>query len=223
MHSFKAWLASFVIICLALFASVASAAEMWVKGTHYVELPVPVETRNTAKIEVLELFWYGCPHCYELNKLLPAWEKTLAEDVDFHLMPTMFPGWEIHANAFYAAEFLGVLDKLHQPLFDKIAVNPKAFQAIDDFKPIFVANGVSAEDYEKVFKAEGFRKISKVEEAMNSAKKRMKEYRISGVPVLIINGKYRVGAREAGSLENMLKVASFLVQKERAAKTNKAP
>lgn len=223
MRLFKAWSASLMIISLAFCASLASAAEMWVKGTHYTELAVPVETRDPSKIEVLELFWYGCPHCFEFNKLLPAWEKTLAEDVDFHLMPTMFPGWEIHANAFYAAEFLGVLDKLHQPLFDQIVAKPKNFQKVEDFKPIFVANGVSAEDYDKVFKAEGFRKISKVEEAMNTAKKRLKEYRISGVPALIVNGKYKIAAGEAGGMENMLKVASFLVQKERAEKAKKAP
>lgn len=223
MRLLKAWSVSLMIISLAFCASFASAAEMWVKGTHYTELSVPVETRDPSKIEVLELFWYGCPHCFEFNKLLPAWKKTLADDVDFHLMPTMFPGWEIHANAFYAAEFLGVLDKLHQPLFDQIVAKPKSFQKIEDFKPIFVANGVSAEDFDKVFKAEGFRKISKVEEAMNVAKKRLREYRISGVPALIVNGKYKISAGEAGGMENMLKVASFLVQKERAEKAKKAP
>ncbi len=209
---------------MAVLSQAAIAQEMWEKGEHYKELPFPVKTRDASKIEVVEVFWYGCPHCYEFNNdYLPGWKKQMAEDVDFWMLPATFPGWKEHARAFYAAEYLGVMDTLHQPLFDAIVANPRKFKEDEDFEEIFTANGVSKEDYYKIFEASGFRKISKVEEAIQKAEDRIKTYRISGVPALIVNGKYKIGVRDAGSFANMVKIANFLISKEReqmAAETN---
>lgn len=202
--------------------SLTHAADMWEKGQHYKELPFPVKTQDPAKIEVLEIFWYGCPHCYEFNNdHLPEWEEQFPEDVNFRLMPATFPGWKIHAQAYYAAEFLGVLDTLHQPLFDKIVTAPRKYKEVDDFKAIFLEKGVKEEDFDKLFKASGFRKISKIDEALKKAEESIKAFRITGVPALIINGKYKIGVRDAGSFENMIKVANFLISKEREAMKQK--
>ena len=202
-----------VLLCASAFAQ---AADIWEKGRHYKELPYPVKTTDPSKIEVLELFWYGCPHCYEFNNdHLPKWEAGLANDVDFQLMPATFPGWVEHAKAYFAAEFLGVQKKLHQPLFDAIQANPRKYKDVDDFKSMFVERGVKPEDFDAIFEAKGFRKISKVDEAIEKATKKIKSLRISGVPALIINGKYKVGVRDAGSFPNMLKIANFLIHKER--------
>lgn len=198
--------------------SFAQAEGMWEKGVHYKELPFPVKTNDPSKIEVMEVFWYGCPHCYEFNNdHLPEWEKQFPADVDFQLMPATFPGWEIHAQAFYAAKFLGVLDKLHQPLFDNIVAAPRKYKEVEDFKPIFIKNGVNGNDFDKVFEASGFRKISKVDEALKKAGEKIKSYRISGVPALIINGKFKIGVRDAGGFANMIKVANYLIAQERQA------
>lgn len=200
------------------------AAGMWEKGRHYKELPFPVATRDPSKIEVVEVFWYGCPHCFEFAKdHLPAWEEHLPADVDFVLMPAPFSNWKTHAKAYFAAEALGVVDKLHGPLFDAITPAPKKTNSIEAFKEIFVANGVKAEDYDAVFKASGFRKISKVDEAMKKAEERIKAYRLTGVPGLIVNGKYSIGVGDAGGFQNMLKIANYLISEERqkmAKKTN---
>lgn len=208
-----------LLVSVALLsATLVQAAEMWEKGRHYKELPYPVQTRDASKIEVVKLFWYGCPHCYEFNNdYLPNWKKTLAEDVDFHMRPATFPGWKVHAKAFFAADILGVLDKLNQPLFDAIVANPKKYKDIDDLKPMFVANGVSEEEFEKVFEASGFRKVSKVDEAMKKVDEDIKRYRITGVPALIVNGKYKIGVRDAGNFANMIKIANYLIDKEREA------
>ncbi len=208
---------------LALFvallsSSAAFSAEMWEKGRHYKELPYPVQTRDPSKIEVVKLFWYGCPHCYEFNNdYLPEWEETFGDDIDFHMRPATFPGWEVHAKAYFAADVLGVLDKVHQPLFDAIVANPRKFKDVEDFKTIFLANGVSAEQFDKVFEASGFRKVSKVDEALKKVDEDIKRYRISGVPALIVNGKYKIGVRDAGNFANMIKVANYLIDQERAA------
>lgn len=210
---------SAIVILVSLFSSSAAlSVEMWEKGRHYKELPYPVQTRDSSKIEVVKLFWYGCPHCYEFNNdYLPEWEENFADDIDFHMRPATFPGWKVHARAYFAADALGVLDKVHQPLFDAIVANPRKFKDIEDVKPIFIENGVSAEDFDKVFEASGFRKVSKVDEAMKKVDEDIKRYRVSGVPALIVNGKYKIGVRDAGNFANMIKVANFLIDRERAA------
>jgi thiol:disulfide interchange protein DsbA len=217
----KAWLMPFVLLFL-VFSQLSSAADLWEKGRHYKELPYPVKTADPTKIEVLEVFWYGCPHCYEFNNdHLPKWEKQLAADVDFNLMPATFPGWVEHAKAFYVAEFLGVQKELHQTLFDNIVANPKKYKSVQDLKPFFTAIGVKSEDFDKVLSASGFRKISKVDEAIKKASDKVKTLRITGVPALIVNGKYKVGVRDAGSFANMLKITNYLVNQEREALTKK--
>jgi len=202
-----------VLLC---FGSSVQAADMWEKGRHYKELPIPVKTRDTSKIEVVEVFWYGCPHCYEFNNNhLPKWEEHLPKDVDFWMVPATFPGWVEHAKAFYAAEFLGVREKLHQPLFDAIQKDPRKYKDVEDLKGIFVENGVNGDDFDNIFEASGFRKISQVDQALKKTSERVKSYRISGVPALIVNGKYKIGVRDAGSMANMLKITNFLINKER--------
>jgi len=206
------------LLFVLCFGSSVQAAEMWEKGRHYKELEIPVKTRDASKIEVVEVFWYGCPHCYEFNNNhLPKWEENLPKDVDFWMVPATFPGWVEHAKAFYAAEFLGVLKQLHQPLFDAIQKSPRKYKDVEDLKDVFIANGVKSEDFDKVFEASGFRKISKVDEAVKKVRERIKSYRISGVPALIVNGKYKIGVRDAGNFVNMLKIANFLIAKERAS------
>jgi len=213
----KLWFLPLMVWVLCA-AQLGYAGDLWEKGRHYKELPYPVKTEDPSKIEVLEVFWYGCPHCYEFNNdYLPKWEEQLAEDVYFTLMPATFPGWIVHAKAYYAAKFLGVDKEIHQYLFDKIVANPRNFKDVSDLKPLFVAKGVKSEDFDKVFEASGFRKISKVEEAIKKATEKVKSLRIAGVPALIVNGKYKVSVGDAGGFPNMLKVANYLVDKEREA------
>jgi thiol:disulfide interchange protein DsbA len=189
---------------------------MWEKGSHYKELPFPVTTNDASKIEVVEAFWYGCPHCYEFNNdFLPAWEKNLPADVDFRLLPVTFPGWVEHAEAFFAAQELDKLEEMHQPLFDAIQKNPRQYKDKDDFVELFQQHGVSEEAYEKLFEASGFRKISKIDEQVKKADGKTKAYRLSGVPALIVNGKYTISVRDAGGFSNMLKIANYLIAKER--------
>jgi thiol:disulfide interchange protein DsbA len=215
MRQVIASVAAITIFLLSLSQS-AFAAGMWEEGRHYKELPLPVKTRDASKIEVVEVFWYGCPHCYDFAKdHLPEWEKNLPADVDFVLMPATFSNWRTHAKAYFAAEALGVVDKLHMPLFEAINPAPKKVNNVESFKKTFTENGVKAEDYDAVFKASGFRKISKVDEALKKAEEKTKAYRLTGVPGLIVNGKYSIGVSDAGSFQNMIKIANYLISQER--------
>jgi len=211
----KLWLMPVILLMLTL-SHWSAADELWEKGKHYQELPIPIKTADPSKIEVLEVFWYGCPHCYEfLNKHLPKWEKELPNDVDFELMPAPFPGWVVHAKAFYAAKFLGIEKEMHQYLFDNIVKDPRKYKDVSDLKPLFTAKGVKPEDFDKVFEVSGFRKISKIDQAINNATEKVKSLRISGVPALVVNGRYKVGVSDAGGFDNMLRITNYLINKER--------
>ena len=204
--------------CVLLWSTQSLAEEVWQEGKHYKTLPVVVATEDPSKLEVLEVFWYGCPHCYEFNNdYLPKWEASLPQDVKFTLMPATFRGWVEHAKAFYAAKFLGVQKEMHQALFDAIQANPKKYKEVDDLKPLFLKQGVEEKAFDQLFETGGFRKVSQIDQAIAQADQKVKSFRITGVPALIVNGKYKVGVQDAGNFSNMLKIVDFLLEKERKA------
>jgi thiol:disulfide interchange protein DsbA len=202
-----------MMLCL-MPAGLRAADALYVEGTHYERLPEPVRTADPARIEVVELFWYGCSHCFQFEPLLAKWEPALAKDVDFHRSPAMWNKlMAVHAQAFYAAEALGVLNKLNQPLFEALNVQRKRLESEDEIAELFVANGVTDADFRKAFNSFG------VQSKVKQADARQRSYKTTGTPEMIVNGKFRVSARLAGSPEAMLKVVDFLLAKERAGKT----
>ncbi len=206
-----------VLMSLALLLLMPFAHAGFEEGVQYKVIENTQPTASADKIEVLELFWYGCPHCYQLEPELEAWLENKPDDVVFVRLPAILgPSWELHARAFYTAELLGVTDKIHKPLFDRIHKEKKAVRNVQQLKDFFVAQGVSAHDFDKTYNS--FAVITKT----NRAKQAVNQYGISGVPTLVVDGKYRTSAREAGSNKGMLEVVDFLVKKERAAAAGKA-
>jgi thiol:disulfide interchange protein DsbA len=202
-------------IVFGCFAPTAYAGGFEV-GVNYDLLPVPVEPADPSKIEVVEVFSYGCPHCFEFEPSIEAWAARQPSDVQFRRVPAMFrKEWEILAQAFYAAEVLGVTNKVNMPIFE--AIHLKGLNASD---PAVLASvfkesaGVDAEEFLKVLNSFGVR--SKVLQA--DAQGRM--YRLAGVPTLIVAGKYTVyGQNFVGGNVDRLSVIDFLVAKERAARS----
>ena len=91
------------------------------EGMHYLPVTPPQPTSSKDKVEVVELFWYGCPHCYRLEPYVNRWLKKKPDNVEFVRMPGVLnPGWELLARAYYTAEILGVVEKVHSPIFDTI-------------------------------------------------------------------------------------------------------
>ena len=112
----------------------------------------PVRTTSGEKIEVGEFFWYGCGHCYSFEPVLEQWKKTLATDVLFKGIPAVWrPDMELHAKAYYTAEALGVLPTMHRILFQAMNVDRKRLASQDEIAALFVANGVTEEDFNKTF------------------------------------------------------------------------
>jgi len=207
MKMVTGWLLALVLPC---FIATAALAQDYQEGKEYLALASPQPTSAGDRIEVVELFWYGCPHCYRLEPLLAEWLTSKPDDVVFTRMPAVLgPSWELYGKAYYTAEFLGVLDKIHQALFSALHTDRKKISDEAALQDLFVAQGVSAEDFRNTFNSFA------VSVKLNNAKQMTKRYAITGVPTVIINGKYSTSASQAGSNENIIKVMDFLIAQER--------
>ncbi|MEH6566556.1 MAG: thiol:disulfide interchange protein DsbA/DsbL [Halopseudomonas sp.] len=201
-----------LIWLLGSFGMVQAQDAPYQAGVHYVVLPTPAPTQDPDKIEVAELFWYGCPHCFAFQPTIHEWSKTLPEDVNFRPVPAMFGGdWNTHGQLFYTLESLGKLDEAHDAIFNAIHKQNNKLKDQDAMIEFLEPYGVSEEDFVKAWDSFG------VKSKMNQAEQLARAYRASGVPCLIVNGKYRIEGKMAGSFENMLKIAEYLVEQERQA------
>ncbi|MBK8992300.1 MAG: thiol:disulfide interchange protein DsbA/DsbL [Gammaproteobacteria bacterium] len=207
-----------LLLSMPFALAAQEAAPKYVEGTHYVRLAQPVRTADPSRIEVTEVFWYGCIHCFHLEPLVNDWKKALKPDVDFQRSPAMWnQTMAVHAQAFYAAQALGVLEKLHGPLFAALNEERKKLDNEDELAAFFAAHGVKEADFRKMFNAFA------VESSVKQADARARSYGITGTPELVVNGTYRISGRTAGSPADMLKVADFLVERERAARAAAKP
>lgn len=183
----------------------------FVEGVHYVVLDKPVRTQDASKIEVTEVFWYGCGHCYNFDPIVHQWAEKLPADVDFRMSPAMWhPDMEVHARAFYTAQALNVLDKLHQPLFDALNRGGKKLNSEAELAEFFAGYGVDNETFSKAYNSFG------VTSQVKQADARARSYKVSGTPEVVVDGKYRISTSMAGGQPQMLEVADFLVAKIRA-------
>jgi thiol:disulfide interchange protein DsbA len=198
-----------------------SAAEKkkntFVAGEHYIVLDEPVATRDSSKIEVLEMFSYGCPHCYEFESQIHAWRKQQASDVDFWYSPAVWSKtMGLYARAFYAARALNVMDDIHFPLFTSIVVEQRKLSNESELAEFFAEHGVDKETFVEAMQSPAVIKQAEAAEA------RVRSYKPVGVPEIVVNGKYRVDRMHAGGLTEMLMVTDYLVNRERVAKANQA-
>ncbi|MCG6656558.1 thiol:disulfide interchange protein DsbA/DsbL [Halomonas campisalis] len=202
---------SALIALAGLGLSTAALATNLVEGQHYEVIDPAVETRVDAdRIEVTEAFWYGCPHCNNLQSAAKAWYETLDEDVEvIHLPATMGGDWNTHAAVYYAAEELGILEAVHADIFHAIHEEGRSLTASDDIAAFFSDYGVSEDEARQALDAFG------VKAKVNQAHARMRAMQLMGVPALIVDGRYRVTPSSAGSLENMPQIADALVDRVR--------
>ena len=188
-------------------------------GTEFDAVAQPLATDNVAKIEVMEIFWYGCIHCYHMDAPLNAWVKKLPSDVYFKRMPGLpNPSWAPMAKAFYAMETLGVSEKLHTPLFDAIHKS-KTLNPTDEKAAIAWVTAQSGLDKLKVEQA--FKSFS-INTSLNRAALVFRNSGATGVPSLVIDGKYITSSTMAGGNEQALKTADYIIGNVRADKAKTA-
>lgn len=201
------------IIASALFTLMLSVTSIINAETLGYEAVTPAQpTKSTDKIEVIEFFWYGCPHCYSFEPFLSKWAKTLPKNVEFIRQPAVFSElWGKHAKAYFTAEALGVVDKVHSDLFDAVQAK-QPLETEDELAKFFAAHGVKESDFRTNYNS------FLVDAKMRQAKTMAARYGVNGVPAIIVNGKYRTNATLAGSQEKMLDVINQLIKQESSAK-----
>ena len=195
---------------VALAAQVSLAAGP-VEGTNYTVLKPAVPT-NVApgKVEVVEVFWYACGHCYLLEPKLEAWNKKgRPAYVQLTRMPAVWNDvLKLHARLFYTIEVLGRMD-LNEVIFREINVNRNRLETPEKIEAFMVSQGVSKADFQKTFN--GFAVESKLARAVDLNKR----YRITSTPTVVVNGKYVTDASMAGGEEQLFQLINQLAAREK--------
>lgn len=188
----------------------------WKAGTHYVPL-VPAQPTSVApgKVEVVEVFWYGCAHCNALEPFLANWAKNKPEYVEFVRVPVIWgPAHVAHARLFYILQTLNRMD-LHQKVFDTVhkegnmlvfTTEQVTRKAQQDFA---TANGISQQDFDKAWDSFA------VNSGLARAKQLTERYRVEGVPLVVINGKYLTDVGRAGGPGQLVQLINDLAAHER--------
>jgi protein dithiol oxidoreductase (disulfide-forming) len=195
---------------LAFLVAVPLAASAQAPGAAYSEITPPQPVESKGKIEVLEFFWYGCIHCYNLEPHIEAWEKKLAPDVEFRRVPAVFnQRWAHDAAIFYTFEALGLVDKLHRPLFDAIHKDRLRTDDTAEFGAWLQKQGVEPAKFMNTMKSFG------VQSKTRRAVQQTIAYKIDGTPAMAVNGRYTVSAGQARTHPGMLQAVDALVAKVR--------
>ena len=193
----KFLIAALVAICSAGYIGATSAkavAATFTEGVNYVPVsPAQATSVKSGQIEVIEFFWYGCPHCFALEPYLEAWLKHKPANVVFKRIPVAM-AWGEHMDidgyAYYTAQALGLEPKIHTPLFNAIHQD-RQFALVSDedaLQAFFAHYGVSKHDFDATWKS------FSVQLKMDQAADIEKRYGLEGVPTIIVNGKWKTGA-----------------------------
>lgn len=199
---------NFLVFLLLLVNSTLLQAADYKEGVHYKALPQQ-STDSGDKIEVLEFFWYGCPHCYSFEPYIKSWKKSKPENVEFTRVPAIFrPDWEVQARAYYALSNMGVLEQVHGKIFEEIHKNKKTLNKFELMADFVEKNGVDRNKF-----AEEYNSFA-VDGMVRKAKKKQTNYKIQGVPSIAVAGKYLTSGSMSGSYENLINIINHLVEKE---------
>ncbi|MBX2809643.1 MAG: thiol:disulfide interchange protein DsbA/DsbL [Cellvibrionaceae bacterium] len=201
-----------VLLLSSVLSFTAVAQQQFIAGKDYAVINDPVRTSDATKIEVAEVFWYGCPHCNDFRPLVEQWKKQQPDDVYVRRSPAMWNKRMVtHASIFYTAKALDKLEVMHKTIFDAMHIHKKKLLKQDEIFSLFAKHGVDEATFNKAFSSFGVRS------SVQQAESRARSYGITGTPELIVNGKYRIAGGMAGSQPRMLQIANFLIAKERAA------
>lgn len=217
----KRWIIRLLVLLLVHLPGAIALAEAtgpeggtYVEGIEYQRITPAQPTRAPeGKVEVVELFWYGCPHCYRFEPHLQRWMENKPAHVSFLRIPAQLnPSWRLHAAAFYTAEILDVTEAVHRPIFDAIHKERRRLRTPEALANLFERHGVDRQQFLRTLDSFAVRA------KLAHARKLVKGYGAHSVPTIIVNGKYRTDAEMAGgSFRKLLGVVDYLVRKEARA------
>jgi len=206
MKFFK--LALLMLVPLFAMPSV-NAAQLQEGTTHLTITPAQPTSADEGMIEVVEIFSYGCSHCHRFEPMLERWLKTKPANVKFVQLPAIFNGTlAMYARAFYAAEALGVLDKIHAPFFEAIHLQKRRMNTEAEIAALFAEHGVDQKKFEKAFRS--FAVEAKVRRAAELGKR----YGVQATPSMVVNGKYITDPGKTNGFQGMINVVNQLVKQE---------
>ena len=182
----------------------------FIEGRDFRRLGNPAPVPGHGKIDVVEFFWYGCPHCHALEPALDVWSAKLPADVAFRRMPVVFGALhEAHARMFFALEALGQLNTVHKRIFAALHVQRRRLDKFDDIAAFVAEQGVDKQKFSEAFNAFGVASKVKQSQQLSQA------YGLEGVPALGIAGRFLTAGSMTGSNERSLQVADALIARSR--------
>ncbi len=200
-------LAATALAGLATFPYTAFA-----QAVGYTPIDTPVSTATPDKVEVLEFFWLGCPHCYNFEPAVLGWKEDMPEYVAFvREAPPLNPSWEPHSRGFYAARILGLEEPFVQAMFEAIHEDRQNMRKPDDIAELAAGLGADKEQFLKTMKS------FSVETAMRRSVQLAMGAGINAVPSVMINGKYITSGSQAGGNDGMIRVIEQMTEVEKEA------
>ena len=204
----------FAVLAILGFVDVSLANAVTLqKGVHYDLIEPAQPTDIAGKIEVIEFFSYGCPHCYHLEPAINPWIKKLPKDVNFFRIPLTGGQWAASAKLFYALDVLGVEDKLHSDVFASIH-GDKSLTGTDEaaMGPWAAKKGLDQKKFSDIFNS--FAVNTKVQRAAQMAG----SHKVTGVPAIVVDGRYLVLGNTVKSYDELLDLAEQVIEMARANK-----
>ena len=200
------------LTALLPLACTAADAPKYELGTHYKPVRVPQTPADPGKIEVIEVFSYGCPHCFQFEPHLEAWLAKKPSDVSFVRLPHTLgaPAGIVRNKAMYTAHMLGGFEKFHRALFASIHGQGKTMGSVEEVRDLFVqSTGLKAADFDGAYNSFA------IDSRFRIAENAIRDMGIASVPTLVVDGKYYTSPRAGGGFTEMLAVTDFLVAQAR--------
>ena len=197
------------LLLIVLFIPRLGQAE-FIEGTHFLVSPAPQPVETGEKIEVREFFWYGCSHCYALEPDINRWLKRIPKRATFVRTPGAASRWLVHAQAYYAFESMGAVDKIHGAFFDALHREERRLNDEDSIAKFVAQHGLDPAQFRQAFNSFGVRL------KLERAKKLNVAFRVHSVPTLIVDGKYVTSPAMAGGGGATMQVIDFLIKKSAA-------
>ena len=215
MKKISIHLATLTLLAVSMLAIMVGgnvSAEEYNAEGRYKRIKPARPLEQTDKVEVVDVFWYGCSHCYSFLPLLEQWEAGKPDYVEFKRLPAIFAdSWAVHARAYYTARVLGLDTKLHVPVFNAIHAEKRSLNTKQELMAYFAEHGVDKEDFSATYDSFTVDALARESQVMP------RRWGVQGTPAVIVNGRYIVSGSLAGSYQDMIKVIEVLVEREHKA------
>ena len=210
-REFSAVLATGALGAAAMIGPARAQSGAPVEGKDYLRLSAPLPAPATGKVDVIEFFWYGCPHCNTFEPMLEAWAKKLPDYVNFRRVPVAFRDepYVAHQRIYYALEEMKLVETMHRKVFAAIHVDHQRLDKPADIAAFMTKNGVDGAKVVELMGSFG------VQTKARQAKQLAEAYKIDGVPALGILGRFYTSGSLAGGQDRMILVAEYLIQSNR--------